>query len=140
MQTAQLSPELADAAFNHWLLDGHEEWRHIVRDHFLAMKRWNKAPYGYADLSDFFYVWLRQMLHRSYPDLLATLLVPKGQELVADPFRHGGRDEAKAFFEKGISRAFAVLRTATDEDFPATIYYAFKRYMVSGLTSGAVKA
>jgi mannosyl-oligosaccharide alpha-1,2-mannosidase len=47
-----LRPELADAAFNHWLLDRREEWRHICRDHFLAMKRWNKARYGYADLSD----------------------------------------------------------------------------------------
>jgi len=47
-----LRPELADAAFNHWLIDGREEWRHIVRDHYLAMKRWNKARYGYADLAD----------------------------------------------------------------------------------------
>ena len=47
-----LRPELADAAFNHWLVDRREEWRHIVRDHYLAMKRWNKARYGYADLSD----------------------------------------------------------------------------------------
>ena len=47
-----LRPELADAAFNHWLLDGRAEWRHICRDHFLAMKRWNKARYGYADLVD----------------------------------------------------------------------------------------
>jgi mannosyl-oligosaccharide alpha-1,2-mannosidase len=47
-----LRPELADAAFNHWLLDRREEWRHICRDHFLAMKRWNKAAYGYADLAD----------------------------------------------------------------------------------------
>jgi mannosyl-oligosaccharide alpha-1,2-mannosidase len=47
-----LRPELADAAFNHWLLDRREEWRHICRDHFLAMKRWNKARYGYADLAD----------------------------------------------------------------------------------------
>jgi putative DNA methylase len=67
------------------------------------------------------------MLHQSYPDLLTTLLVPKAEELVADPFRHGGREGAKAFFEQGISRAFAVLRSATDEDFPATIYYAFKQ-------------
>jgi mannosyl-oligosaccharide alpha-1,2-mannosidase len=50
--TNDLRPELADAAFNHWLLDRREEWRHIVRDHYLAMKRWNKAPYGYATLSD----------------------------------------------------------------------------------------
>ena len=47
-----LRPELADAAFNHWLLDRREEWRGIVRDHYLAMKRWNKARYGYADLAD----------------------------------------------------------------------------------------
>ena len=47
-----LRPELADAAFNHWLLDRREEWRHIVRDHYLAMKRWNKAPFGYAALTD----------------------------------------------------------------------------------------
>jgi mannosyl-oligosaccharide alpha-1,2-mannosidase len=50
--TNDLRPELADAAFNHWLLDRREEWRHIVRDHYLAMKRWNKAAYGYSDLAD----------------------------------------------------------------------------------------
>jgi mannosyl-oligosaccharide alpha-1,2-mannosidase len=50
--TNSLRPELADAAFNHWLIDRREEWRHIVRDHYLAMKRWNKARYGYADLAD----------------------------------------------------------------------------------------
>jgi mannosyl-oligosaccharide alpha-1,2-mannosidase len=50
--TNDLRPELADAAFNHWLLDRREEWRHIVRDHYLAMKRWNRARYGYADLAD----------------------------------------------------------------------------------------
>jgi mannosyl-oligosaccharide alpha-1,2-mannosidase len=50
--TNDLRPELADAAFNHWLLDRREEWRHVVRDHYLAMKRWNRARYGYADLAD----------------------------------------------------------------------------------------
>ena len=50
--TNSLRPELADAAFNLWLIDRREEWRHIVRDHYLAMKRWNKARYGYADLAD----------------------------------------------------------------------------------------
>ena len=50
--TNDLRPELADAAFNHWLLDRREAWRHICRDHFLAMKHWNKARYGYADLAD----------------------------------------------------------------------------------------
>jgi mannosyl-oligosaccharide alpha-1,2-mannosidase len=47
-----LRPELVDAAFNHWLLDGSDEWRRICRAHFLAMKRWNRASYGYADLAD----------------------------------------------------------------------------------------
>jgi mannosyl-oligosaccharide alpha-1,2-mannosidase len=51
-KTNDLRPELADAAFNHWLLDRREEWRHVVRDHYLAMKRWNKARYGYADIAD----------------------------------------------------------------------------------------
>jgi mannosyl-oligosaccharide alpha-1,2-mannosidase len=51
-KTNDLRPELADAAFNHWLIDRREEWRHIVRDHYLAMKRWNRARYGYADLAD----------------------------------------------------------------------------------------
>jgi mannosyl-oligosaccharide alpha-1,2-mannosidase len=50
--TNDLRPELADAAFNHWLIDRREEWRHLVRDHYLEMKRWNKARYGYADLAD----------------------------------------------------------------------------------------
>lgn len=50
--TNALRPELADAAFNLWLLDGKTRWREIARDHFLAMKRWNKAPYGYTDLAD----------------------------------------------------------------------------------------
>jgi mannosyl-oligosaccharide alpha-1,2-mannosidase len=51
-KTNDLRPELADAAFNHWLLDRREEWRHIVRDHYFEMKRWNRARYGYADLGD----------------------------------------------------------------------------------------
>jgi len=50
--TNSLRPELADAAFNLWLIDRRDEWRHVVRDHYLAMKRWNKARYGYADLAD----------------------------------------------------------------------------------------
>jgi len=50
--TNDLRPELADAAFNHWLIDRREEWRHVVRDHYLAMKRWNKARFGYADIAD----------------------------------------------------------------------------------------
>ena len=50
--TNALRPELADAAFNHWLLDRRDEWRVICRDHYSAMKRWNKARFGYATLAD----------------------------------------------------------------------------------------
>ena len=81
----------------------------------------------YADLSDFFYVWLRRSLASAYPELLGTVLVPKAEELVADPFRHGGREQARAFFEQGMNRAFAKMRDVGDERFPATIYYAFKQ-------------
>ena len=81
----------------------------------------------YADLSDFFYTWLRQMLQGVHPGLTATLLVPKAEELVAEPTRHGGRDEAKSFFEQGMRRVFHGMRNVVDAQFPATIYYAFKQ-------------
>jgi putative DNA methylase len=81
----------------------------------------------YADLSDFFYTWLRRTLHAVHPDLLGTLLVPKSEELVADPYRHGGKEEARMFFERGMSRVFERMREATDPRFPTTIYYAFKQ-------------
>ena len=60
----------------------------------------------YADLSDFFYVWLRHALQRVYPDLFSTLLTPKVQELIAEPFRHGGQAEAEDFFRGGLSEVF----------------------------------
>ena len=83
---------------------------------------------GYADLSDFFYVWLRQSLKDVYPDLFATLLTPKQQELVATPYRFGGdRHKARAFFEHGLGTAFARMREAHDPRFPLTVYYGFKQ-------------
>jgi len=81
----------------------------------------------YADLSDFFYVWLRRGLQFVYPDLLKTVLVPKADELVADPFRHGGKHEAKEFFEKGMFRVLERMRQTGHTDVPTTIYYAFKQ-------------
>src|SRR5262249_36143164 len=81
----------------------------------------------YADLSDFFYVWLRRMLHDLYPELMSTVLVPKAEELVADPFRHGGREKARHFFEHNMTRVMAKIREATNAEYPATIYYAFKQ-------------
>ena len=81
----------------------------------------------YADLSDFFYIWLRRCLQTIYPELLRTVLVPKGLELVADPFRHGGKDKAMLFFERGIGEVFQAMRGTSDPRFPTTIYYAFKQ-------------
>jgi len=83
---------------------------------------------GYADLSDFFYIWLRQSLKSSFPDLFKTILVPKVEELVANPFRFGGDvDSAKNFFERGMFESFKQIFTYAKEDVPVTIYYAFKQ-------------
>ncbi len=82
---------------------------------------------GYSDLSDFFYVWLRRSLRGVYPELLSTMLVPKAEELVANPYRHDGKDGAKAFFEEGFRRVFASARDTALTDYPITVYYAFKQ-------------
>jgi putative DNA methylase len=82
----------------------------------------------YADLSDFFYVWLRAMLRETYPDLLRTLVTPKGPELIATPYRHdGSKDAGMKFFEDGLGRAFERMATAANPAYPITIYYAFKQ-------------
>lgn len=82
---------------------------------------------GYSDLSDFFYVWLRRSLRAVYPDLLGTMLVPKAEELVANPFRHGGKDGARKFFENGFRHVFERARETALADYPITVYYAFKQ-------------
>ncbi|WP_397570420.1 DUF1156 domain-containing protein [Schlesneria sp. T3-172] len=83
---------------------------------------------GYADLSDFFYVWLRQSLRTVYPSLFATALTPKIQELIATPFRHGGnRSKAQQFFEHGLGEAFVRMRAVQSSEYPLTVYYAFKQ-------------
>jgi putative DNA methylase len=82
---------------------------------------------GYADLSDFFYVWLRKSLRPIFPMLYATLAVPKAEELVATPYRHGGKTEAEAFFLGGMTSAMHNLATLAHAAFPVTIYYAFKQ-------------
>jgi putative DNA methylase len=81
----------------------------------------------YADLSDFFYVWLRHSLKPIFPDLFATLAVPKAEELVASPYRHGGKKGAEAFFLDGMTRAMHRLADQAHPGFPVTIYYAFKQ-------------
>jgi len=82
---------------------------------------------GYADLSDFFYVWLRKSLKPIFPGLYATLAVPKAEELVATPYRHGSKDKAEAFFLDGMTRAIHNLAELAHPAFPVTIYYAFKQ-------------
>ncbi len=82
---------------------------------------------GYADLSDFFYIWLRHALKPIYPSLFATLNVPKAEELVASPHRHGGAKKAEAFFLDGMTKAISRLPTQAHSAFPVTIYYAFKQ-------------
>ncbi len=82
---------------------------------------------GYADLSDFFYVWLRRSLRPVFPDLFATLAVPKAEELVATPYRHGSKEKAEIFFLNGMTQAMQSLATQAHPAFPVTIYYAFKQ-------------
>jgi len=82
---------------------------------------------GYADLADFFYVWLRRSLRRIYPEVFATLVVPKQDELVATPHRHGGREAAEEFFLHGMTEAMHNLADSAHVGFPVTIYYAFKQ-------------
>lgn len=83
---------------------------------------------GYADLSDFFYVWLRQSLRRTYPKLFSTMLVPKHEELVATPYRENrGKEGARDFFEEGMFSTFKQVNKYAHEDVPVTIYYAFKQ-------------
>lgn len=81
---------------------------------------------GYADLSDFFYVWLRRNLRSIYPDLFATISVPKEEELVATPYRHGSKEAAETFFMDGMTSAMGNLANLSHRGFPVTIYYAFK--------------
>ena len=87
---------------------------------------------GYAELSDFFYVWLRRSQKPVFPDLFATLAVPKAEELVAAPYRHGGKDAAETFFLAGMTRALRRLAEQAHPGFPVTIYYAFKQSETKG--------
>jgi putative DNA methylase len=82
---------------------------------------------GYADLSDFFYVWLRRTLKPVFPALFATLAVPKAEELVATPYRHGNKEKAETFFLNGMTQAMHQMSVHAHPAFPVTIYYAFKQ-------------
>ncbi|MCC8994178.1 MAG: DUF1156 domain-containing protein [Candidatus Contendobacter sp.] len=82
---------------------------------------------GYADLSDFFYVWLRRSLKPIFPSLFSTLAVPKADELVATPYRHGTKEKAEVFFLEGMTQAIRNLAIQAHPESPITIYYAFKQ-------------
>ena len=86
---------------------------------------------GYADLSDFFYTWSRRSLSPIYPELYATMTVPKAEELVATPYRHGGRKEAEEFFMDGMTQAVTQMASKGHDAYPVTIYYAFKQSEIS---------
>ncbi len=82
---------------------------------------------GYADLSDFFFVWMKPAIRPVYPELFGVLATPKAEELVATPYRHGGKEEAEVHFLDGMRKAIANMARQSAADYPATIYYAFKQ-------------
>ena len=94
---------------------------------------------GYADLSDFFYVWLRRSLRSVFPELLATISVPKAEELIASTYRHGSTEKAERFFLDGMTMAMKSLADKAHPEAPITIYYAFKQSETSEET-GTVSA
>jgi len=110
---------------------GHADQADAATREYRGMVVSTDPPYydniGYSDLSDFFYVWLRRSLRDVYPRLFASMLAPKADELVANPHRHSGRDGAKRFFETGFAHVFAHVREGASEDFPITVFYAFKQ-------------
>jgi putative DNA methylase len=87
---------------------------------------------GYADLSDFFYVWLRRSLAEVYPDLMGTVLTPKADELIADPHRQGGRQQAEHFFQAGFEKVFIRIGEYALDGFPITVVYGFKQSETDG--------
>lgn len=82
---------------------------------------------GYSDLSDFFYVWLRRCLQGIHPSLVSTMLTPKAEELVANPYRHDGKENAAKFFVDGFNTVFHRIRRGANPDVPMTVYYAYKQ-------------
>ncbi|MEI6646848.1 MAG: DUF1156 domain-containing protein [bacterium] len=87
---------------------------------------------GYADLSDFFYIWLRRTLRSVFPATLATMAVPKTEELIATPYRHGSKEKAEAFFLEGMTQVIHNVAETAHPEGPVTIYYAFKQSETNG--------
>jgi len=82
---------------------------------------------GYADLSDFFYIWLRRSLRTIYPDLFSTMLVPKSEEIIYAPYRFDSDEEARAFFTHNLAKSFRNMLELAHPDYPITVYYAFRQ-------------
>lgn len=83
---------------------------------------------GYADLSDYFFVWLKRNVSNTYPTLFRTIMTPKADELVATPYRHDGDKEvARSYFEEGFAKVFAQIRKQSHYEYPISVYYAFKQ-------------
>ena len=78
---------------------------------------------GYADLSDFFYVWLRPILRDTYPELFAGMLTPKAEEMVAAP----RFDNPRQHFEEGLNQTLKLIRQRCTDDYPSSIFYAYKQ-------------
>ena len=91
---------------------------------------------GYADLSDFFYIWLRRSLKSVYPELFATLAVPKEKELVSVSYRHTSKENAEKFFLDGMTEAMSRVAEQSHPAFPTTIYYAFKQSDTNDVGTG----
>ena len=122
---------------------GHVEQRDAAQSSLASARIVSTDPpyydnIGYADLSDFFYAWIRRSLRVVFPELLATLAVPKAEELVATPYRHGNKDKAESFFLDGMTLAMQRIAERSHPAYPVTIYYAFKQAetkMASGTAS-----
>ncbi len=115
-------------AAGHGLVVQHDAQRQTISKNKVVS---TDPPYydniGYADLSDFFYVWLRRCLRGIYPSLFSTVAVPKAEELIATPYRHGSKAGAEAFFLDGMTAAMKNVSELSSSTFPVTIYYAFKQ-------------
>ncbi|AWB83178.1 DUF1156 domain-containing protein [Corynebacterium liangguodongii] len=102
-----------------------------VEEDYSGMVISTDPPYydniGYSDLSDYFYVWLRRSLREILPSVFGTMLTPKAEELVANPYRHGGKEGAEQFFVEGFNKVFARMREGARSDVPLTVYYAYKQ-------------
>lgn len=107
-------------------------WQGDARDLTVSAVISTDPPYydniGYADLSDYFYVWLRRSLRDMVPDLFSTVVTPKSEELIASPYRHGGSmKSAEAYFESGFVEVFRSAQAASVPGYPMTLFYAFKQ-------------